>query len=102
MNLILSFPKSSREYALGTQLSAIAALGHVAIEKLHRLPEMNDDAVSATVYELLVGAAAVHHGLDMEMLAEQRNIRTPDFRVHGLLVPVVIECKRRVGLTNYV
>jgi hypothetical protein len=87
---------------LGTQLSAIAVLGRVANEKLHRLPEMNDDTVSATVYELLVGAAAVHHGLDIEMLAEQGNTRTPDFRVHGLPGPAVIECKRRVGLTNYV
>jgi len=87
---------------LGSQLSEIAALGHVAGEKLRRLSERDDDAVAATVYELLVGATAVHHGLDMEMLAEQRNIRTPDFRVHGLPVPAVIECKRRVGLTNYV
>lgn len=87
---------------LGSQLDEIAALGHKADEKLRRLPEMDEDAVAATIYELLVGAAAVRHGLDVEMLAEQASVKTPDFRVHGLPIPTVIECKRRVRLTEYV
>ncbi len=87
---------------LGFQLDEIAALGHEADKKLRRLPEMDEDAVATTIYELLVGAAVVRHGLDVEMLAEQASTKTPDFRVHGLPIPTVIEGKRRVRLTEYV
>jgi hypothetical protein len=87
---------------LGSQLGEIAELGHEADVKLRRLPELDEDAVTATIYELLVGAAAVRHGLDVEMLAEHGSAKTPDFRVYGLPIPMVIECKRRVRLTEYV
>lgn len=87
---------------LGTQLEEIAALGPVAEEKLRRLPMMDDQAVAATTYELLVGAAAVRRGQVVEMLAERGGVKTPDFRVHGQPLPTVMECKRRIGLSAYV
>lgn len=87
---------------LGTQLDEIAALGSVAEDKLRCLPLMDDQAVAASTYELLVGATAVRRGQVVEMLAERGGVKTPDFRVHGLPLPTVMECKRRIGLSAYV
>lgn len=87
--------------SLGAALPEIDALGTEAREKLRRLPAMTDDEVASTVYELLVGAAARKHGLNVEMLPASKSVKTPDFRIHGLGVPAVIECKRRLGLLQY-
>ena len=87
--------------SLGAVLPEIDALGAEARDKLRRLPAMTDDEVASTVYELLVGAAARKHGLNVEMLPASKSTKTPDFRIHGLGVPAVIECKRRLGLLQY-
>ncbi|HEX3108308.1 MAG TPA: hypothetical protein VHU41_04370 [Thermoanaerobaculia bacterium] len=87
--------------SLGAALPEIDELGAEAREKLRRLPAMTDDEVAATIYELLVGAAARKHGLNVEMLPASKSVKTPDFRIHGLGVPAVIECKRRLGLSQY-
>jgi hypothetical protein len=87
--------------SLGAALHEIDALGAEARDKLRRLPALTDDEVASTVYELLVGSAARKHGLDVEMLPASKSIKTPDFRIHGLGVPAVIECKRRLGLSQY-
>jgi hypothetical protein len=62
---------------------------------------MTNDEVSSTVYELLVGTAAVRLGRSIEMLAPEKHRRTPDFRIHDLGVPASVECKRRLGLSEY-
>lgn len=87
---------------LGNSLSEIASLGPEAQRKLANLPFMPDDLVSATVYELLVGAACVRKGLQISMLSEDPPRKVPDYRTSGFGgVPTVIECKRRLGLTKY-
>lgn len=66
------------------------------------LPRMNDDLVSATVYELLVGAACIRTGLKLHMVPESKSQPVPDFRVTNL-GPIcgAIECKRRLSLSVY-
>jgi hypothetical protein len=87
---------------LGTRLDEIAQLGREADRKLRSLPLMPDELVSATIYELLVGAACVRRGLQLSMLPEDRSRKVPDYRITNLGgIPAVIECKRRLGLTQY-
>jgi hypothetical protein len=87
---------------LGNSLNEIAALGPEAERKLARLPYMTDDNVSATIFELLVGAACIRWGLNVTMVPEDRSRKTPDYRIIGLgAIPGAIECKRRLGLTSY-
>jgi hypothetical protein len=86
---------------LGNSLKEIKALGPEAERKLASLPFIPDDMVSATIYELLVGAACIRRGIDLQMLPENRAQKVPDYRIDGLGVPASIECKRRLGLTKY-
>jgi hypothetical protein len=87
---------------LGNSLKEIASLGAEAKRKLASLSFMTDDMVTSTIYELLVGAACLRRGLDVEMVAENRFEKVPDYRVTGIgAIPGAIECKRRLGLTNY-
>jgi hypothetical protein len=55
---------------LGNSLNEIRALGPEAERKLAALHRMSDDEVSATVYELLVGAACVRMGRSITMVAD--------------------------------
>jgi hypothetical protein len=88
--------------ALGNSLKQIKSMGSEAERKLAALPSMTDDQVSATVYELIVGAACVRKGLNLTMEPENRSRKVPDFRVTGIgAIPGAIECKRRLGLTSY-
>jgi hypothetical protein len=87
--------------ALGSRLSELRELGPEASAKFQRLPIMPDEEVSSTVYELLVGTAGVRKGLALEMLTPDRSRPTPDYRLHGVGVPASIECKRRLGLSQY-
>jgi len=87
---------------IGNSLREIAALGSEAQRKFTMLPSMTDDGVTATVFELLVGAACLRRGLDVEMVPEDRSQKVPDYRITGLgAIPGAIECKRRLGLTRY-
>ena len=87
---------------LGNSLKEISELGAEAERKLAALPSMSDDMVTATVYELLVGAACVRKGLKLTMVEENRERKVPDYQITGLApTPVAIECKRRLGLTVY-
>lgn len=85
---------------LGAALPLISEMGPEAITKLDSLYAMPDRDVVSTVYELLVGAACVRMGRTVEMLPTSGK-KTPDFRVHDLTVPMVVECKRREGLSKY-
>ena len=86
---------------LGASLPEISQLGPEAAKKLQSLPTKVDREVVSIVFELLVGAACVRFGQAIEMLPASNKKKTPDFRVHGLPVPMVIECKRRLGLNAY-
>jgi len=87
---------------LGSSVREIDALGPEAQRKFAALPSMTDSDVTATVYELLVGSACLRRGLDVEMVAEDRAQKVPDYRITGLgAIPGAIECKRRLGLTQY-
>ena len=88
--------------ALGNSLSEIRALGPEAKRKLAALPRMTDEEVSATTYELLVGAACVRKGRSISMVPEDRSRKVPDFKLFDLgPFTGAIECKRRLGLTVY-
>jgi hypothetical protein len=87
--------------ALGNSLDEIRELGPEAEKKLRALPSMPDDMVTSTIFELLVGAACIRHGLKVRMLEENHTHKSPDFRVEDLPIPCAIECKRRLGLTMY-
>jgi hypothetical protein len=87
---------------LGNSLEEIKALGPEAQRKLDALPSIPDEMVSATVYELLVGAACIRKGLNVTMVPEDRARKVPDYQVTDIgPVPGAIECKRRLGLTSY-
>ena len=89
--------------ALGNSLNEIATLGPEAERKLAHLPQATDDEVSATIFELLVGAACVRKGLHTTMLPETKATKVPDFKIDNLGggIPTVVECKRRLGLSDY-
>lgn len=87
---------------LGLSLDEIRSLGPEAERKLSSLSSVPDDVVASTVYELLVGAACVRKGLNVQMVEENRSQKVPDFRVTGLGAFLgAIECKRRLGITSY-
>ncbi len=87
---------------LGNSLSEIRALGPEAERKLAALPEMADEEVGATMYELLVGAACVRKGRSITMVPEDRSRKVPDFQLSDMgPFTAAIECKRRLGLTKY-
>jgi hypothetical protein len=87
---------------LGNSLKEIAELGPEAERKLESLPFLPDDAVTSTIFELLVGAACIRRGLGVTMVPEDRAQKVPDFRVTIVgAIPGAIECKRRLGLTVY-
>jgi hypothetical protein len=88
--------------ALGDNLGPIATLGPEAARAMEGLSTAEDSKVASTIYELLVGAACVRKkGRNLTMLTPDPVRKSPDFRVHDLGVPAVIECKRRLGLTSY-
>jgi hypothetical protein len=86
---------------LGNSLDEIKELGAEAERKLTSLPQLADEQVSSTIYELLVGTACVRAGLDLAMIPEDRSKKVPEYRIKNLHVPAVLECKRRRGLTEY-
>ncbi len=87
--------------SLGSSLDEIRRLGPEAERKLKSLPTENERDVASVIYELLVGAACVRAGCDAEMLPATPSSKSPDYRIHGLLVPLVVECKRRLGLNEH-
>lgn len=88
--------------ALGNSLEEIKSLGPEGIRKLDDLQKLPPDAVSATVFELLVGSACIAKGTAAELLPVTNDSKVPDIRLHGFgSIPVVIECKRRLGLGEY-
>ena len=87
--------------ALGARLPVLPELGAEALRKFKELPFTANDEVPSTIYELLVGTACVLKGRKVEMLASHGVRKTPDFRLHDMIAPAVIECKRRHGLSRY-
>jgi hypothetical protein len=86
--------------ALGRRLDFIPRLGPEAVRKFERLPAATAEEVTSTIYELLVGIACATRGLGTEMLPAYKTGKSPDFRLHNLGMPAVVECKRRRGLTR--
>jgi hypothetical protein len=87
--------------ALGRRLDLIPGLGPEAVRKFENLPLATAEEVPSTIYELLVGTACSAKGLETEMLRTSKTGKSPDFRLHNVRVPAVVECKRRLGLTHY-
>jgi hypothetical protein len=91
-----ALPMMAAEIAtLGTRIDQIQELGEEATNRLKRLPVTEDEEVSSTIFEILVGLACLKKGLVLEMLPADRSRKTPEYRIHNFSVPAVIECKRR-------
>ena len=86
---------------LAHSLSQIDELGPVATTQLERLPELGDAKAASTIHELLVGAACVKRGTTLRMLSDSGSSKVPDFRVTHHGAPMCVECKRRLGLSQY-
>lgn len=90
---------------LGHSLDTFSNLGPYALKVLQRLHTMTDDDCASHIYELLVGGAALRKGMDLEMVertdSDEGSKRSPDFRIHSLRWPSVIECKRRKYILEY-
>ncbi len=87
--------------ALGRSLNEIHRMGPEAERKLNTLPSVPDQEVASAIYELVVGAACVRAGRQVEMLPASKVEKTPDLRIHDQAAPFVLECKRRIGLSKY-
>jgi len=87
---------------LGRSLDLIPQLGAEAESKMYALAKRPSVDVAATVYELLVGIACIRAGRTIEMLPAVGAGKSPDFRVTDCRVPIVVECKRRDGLSEFV
>ena len=86
---------------LADSLSQIDELGPVATTQLERLPELDDPKAASTMHELLVGSACVRRGKSLKMLSDAGSNKVPDFKVIDPGAPTSIECKRRLGLSDY-
>jgi hypothetical protein len=88
--------------ALGQRLTELKAIKGAVDERLASLWRDASKMVDSTWYELLVATACVGMGRDVEFLKPSRttNEKTPDLRVHDLLLPLTIECKRRERLVQ--
>ena len=71
-----------------------------AEQKLRELWKAPSAETDARFFELLVAAAFARMGHDVEFL-ETSATKTPDLRIHGMTVPLVVECKRRQALNTY-
>ena len=68
------------------------------LRALYRRPSTETDS---TIFELLVAAAFARMGHDVSFIEETSRGKTPDLRLHGNAIPIVIECKRRQPLNDY-
>ena len=86
---------------LADSLSHIEEMGPVATTQLRRLPKLDDAKVASTLHELLVGSACVRNGTNVRMLSDAGSRKVPDLEVVDGGAPMSIECKRRLGPSNY-
>ena len=86
---------------LADSLSHIEEMGPIATTQLTRLPELDDAKVASTLHELLVGSACLRSGTNVRMLSDAGSRKVPDFKVVDGGAPMSIECKRRLGPSDY-
>ena len=87
-------------YSLGLSLEILKEV-EGSDSKLNELCQAPDAEIDARIFELLVAASFARMGHDVAFIEETPQKKTPDLRLNGLPVPVVIECKRRQPLTDY-
>ena len=86
---------------LGNSLAELKESGAEAQRKLLSLSSIESKEVPPLIYELLVAAAFVRHGVETEMVEAHPGTKSPDIRLLNQGVPTSVECKRRLGLTTY-
>ena len=69
--------------------------------KLRKLYRGSSGDTDSTIFELLVAAAFARMGHDVSFIDETPQGKTPDLRLHGVPIPIVIECKRQQTLNRY-
>ena len=68
------------------------------LRKLGELPFAPSEEVESRLYELATAARCAVMGRNVEILFPQGNV-SPDFRIHDLPVPAVVECKMQSRLS---
>ena len=71
-----------------------------ARRKILELWQAPSSETDSRIFELLVAAAFARMGHDVAFIEETAE-KTPDLRLHGKPIPIVIECKRRQALNDY-
>jgi hypothetical protein len=82
---------------LGNCIDEIKELGPEASRKLTELPYMTDEQVSATVFELLVGAACIRRGIALTMVPEDRSGNGSLHSSHGRAIRLLSSSIRPGG-----
>ena len=85
---------------LGLSLEALKEVKG-ADSKLRELLRAPSRETDSRIFELLVAAAFARKGHDVAFIKETAQQKTPDLRLYGNPVPMVIECKRRQPLNGY-
>ena len=86
-------------YALGLSLAVLKDVkgANTKLRELCSAPSVETDARS---FEILVAASFARTGHDVAFI-DDRSQKMADLRVHGLSIPIVVECKRRQPLNDY-
>ena len=87
-------------YNLSLSLEALREVKG-AQSKLRDLYRKPDAATDSIIFELLVASAFARMGHDVSFIDETPDKKTPDLRLYGKPIPIVIECKRRQPLNDY-
>jgi len=87
---------------IGALCQSLQSLSGVkgGLAKSDELPHIPSEHVESRIHELLVAARNAEAGRDVEFLSAGTT-KTPDLRVHDVVFPTVIECKRQSQLSSY-
>jgi hypothetical protein len=85
--------------ALGQRVAELRAVEGEVDARIASLWRDASTMMDSTCYELFVATACVRMGRRVEFLTATQH-KTPDLRVHDLLLPLTVECKRRARLVQ--
>lgn len=86
--------------AFGAKYDALAEVSGDTQKRIATLWKGPSSSADATMFELLVAASCVRKGREIEFLPASQE-KTPDMRVHGYTLPMVLECKRQATMSEY-
>lgn len=86
--------------ALGLREAQLRDVGGEVSARIASLWSDASEMVDSTCYELFVAASCVEMGRQVEFLTPSPRRKTPDMRIHDLLLPLTVECKRRARVVS--